>query len=107
MLSSTEDRTFSRICKLRGQVQGLENVSSRTPTTSVNKHIVSDTLNNRLSGMSSYFPALDPQSKSSLGLKKTRYLATLVLSCMNEFVISTEMHLFCMIKLHVSNIYLR
>ena len=32
VLSSTEDRAFSRNCRLRGQGQGLQNVSSRPRT---------------------------------------------------------------------------
>ena len=66
--------------------------------------MVSDTLS-RLPRLSLYFPALDPQPKSNLGLMKKRSLVALVLSFMNEFKISNEMFLFCMIKHHVSSIY--
>ena len=59
------------------------------------KCMVLDTLNNRLSGLSLYFPTLDPQPKSSLVLTKKGSLVTFVLSFMNEFEISNEMSLFC------------
>ena len=65
--------------------------------------MVSDTLT-RFSDLSFYFPAIDPQPKSSLGLMKRCSLVTLVLWFMNEFEISNEMFLFFMIKHHVSNI---
>ena len=62
-------------------------------------------LNNRLSSLSSYFSALNPQPKYSSGLIKKRSLVTLVLSFMNKFEISNEMFLFCMIKHYVSSIH--